>query len=113
MLSRSQRIPEASLRNLHPNAIDEPSDILTLLEAAERHRLLFFRGLDAHIDLEVARLTCVDRESLLFESDNFEDHHGSQVFLNFELDGRPYFFSTRPLDRLRYGSLRVELPRAA
>jgi ubiquinone/menaquinone biosynthesis C-methylase UbiE len=90
--------------------MDDPARILALLEQARALAVVFHRGLDAQIDLEVATLVRVEGDRLILRADNFEDHRGSQIFLNFYLSGRPYFFSTRPLTPIDDGRLAVEIP---
>ncbi len=71
---------------------------------------MFHRGLDSQIDLEVATLETLESDRLVLRTVNFEGQCGGQVFLNFDLGGRPYFFATRPLENLAERRLAVAIP---
>jgi ubiquinone/menaquinone biosynthesis C-methylase UbiE len=111
MLNRSTPIVEESLRGLHPEQIDDPDQILALLERARRSGVTFHRGLNGQIDLETAQVESADAERMVLRAPNFDRGAKRQIFLNFELDARPYFFATRSLAPLRDSLLVVETPR--
>jgi len=110
MLNRSERIADSSLRRLHPDAIEHPGEILELLGEAHRSGARFHRALNAEIDLEIATLERIEGDRLLLRAQNFEDRSNPQVFLNFSVAGRPYFFSTRCVGRRSPGELSVRIP---
>ncbi len=83
-----------------------------LLMRARRVGSIFHRGLNARVDLETAELLEVERDRLVFRTHDFDKRTRRQVFLNFELDGRPYFFATEPLETITAGRLVVAMPSA-
>lgn len=112
MLSRSTPIAEQSLRGLHPESVDEPGAIRALLERAHSLRTPFHRGLNGLVDLETAFVERVGDGALVLHAANFDRHTlNGQVFLNFSLDGRPYFFATSRLGTFEDDRLTVALPR--
>lgn len=96
MLNRSHAIADDALRGLHPSAIRDPDAIRNLLDRAQREGAVFHRGLNARVDLETAQLLEVDAERIVLRTKNFEHRGRAQVFLNFEVDDRPWFFASAP-----------------
>ena len=110
--SYSQPIGEQSLRDLHPNSVEEPSSIRRLLDSARAEGSVFHRGLNGLVDLEVARLESVSTETLVLEAENFDPRSlDEQIFLNFSEGGRPYFFVTRRTARFDGRRLVLETPK--
>ena len=82
------------------------------LAEARDEQSLFYRGLNALIDLEVARLVEVSATELILETENFDRHAlDGQIFLNFSVAGRPYFFESRRIQRFEGRQLVLALPR--
>ena len=112
MLNRSTPIAETSLRGLHPRSIEDAAEIRRLLERARENRCVFHRGLNTQVDLETAQLERIGNGRLIFETSNFARNPRDQVFLNFSLEGRPYFFATTPTAPIEGSQLAVRIPEA-
>ena len=110
LLNRSTPIAETSLRGLHPRSIDDAAEIRQLLERARENHCVFHRGLNTQVDLETAQLERIEVGELIFEAPNFEENSRNQVFLNFSLEGRPYFFATTRTAPIEGGRLVVRIP---
>ena len=110
LLNTSTPIAEISLRGLHPRSIGDAAEIQRLLERARENRCVFHRGLNSQVDLEAAQLERIELGELIFEAHNFERDSRSQVFLNFSLDGRPYFFATTRTAPIEGSALVVRIP---
>jgi SAM-dependent methyltransferase/pimeloyl-ACP methyl ester carboxylesterase len=83
-----------------------------LLESARENRCVFHRGLNTQVDLETARIELIGDEVLVFEAANFEKGFGDQIFLNFNIEGRPYFFATTRIAPINGSRLTVRIPGA-
>jgi ubiquinone/menaquinone biosynthesis C-methylase UbiE/pimeloyl-ACP methyl ester carboxylesterase len=81
-----------------------------LLERACENQCVFHRGLNTEVDLESAQLERIDNDELIFAASNFEKDSRAQVFLNFSLEGRPYFFATTRTDPINEGRLATRIP---
>ncbi len=112
MLDRSDRIADDALRGLHPSAIRGDEAVRGVLERARLAGAIFHRGLNARVDLETAELLGLAGDRLVLRTHGFDRRPRRQVFLNFELDGRPYFFATEPLESVDAGRLVVAMPSA-
>lgn len=102
-------IAAQSLRRLHPRSLSDPEAIRLLMQRVLRERIGLFRATDRFSRREAARLVRLDERALHLETEHFEPRRGAQVFLNFALEGRPYFFAAP----LRSGSgdrLELEWP---
>ncbi len=110
LLNQSTPIAEVSLRGLHPRSIAEAAEIHRLLERARENGCVFHRGLNSQADLESAHLERVELGKLFFQTSNFERDSRDQVFLNFSLDGRPYFFATNIISLIEGGQFVVQVP---
>ena len=85
-------IAAASLRRLHPRSLSDAGRIRCLLERVQREGIVLARATNRFSERESARIVGLSDETLLLETEHFEARRGDQVFLNFELGGRPYFF---------------------
>ena len=110
LFNSSTPIAETSLRGLHPRSIGDAAEIQLLLERARENRCVFHRGLNTQVDLEAAQLERIEFGELIFETHNFERDSRSQVFLNFSLNGRPYFFATTRTTPIEGSGLVVRIP---
>jgi ubiquinone/menaquinone biosynthesis C-methylase UbiE/pimeloyl-ACP methyl ester carboxylesterase len=110
LLNRLTPIGKASLRGLHPRSIEDPGKIRRLLECARENLCVFYRGLNTEVNLESAQLDRIDNDKLIFEALNFEKDSRDQVFLNFSIDGRPYFLATTRTDPIDEGRLVTRIP---
>jgi ubiquinone/menaquinone biosynthesis C-methylase UbiE/pimeloyl-ACP methyl ester carboxylesterase len=110
LLNRSTPIAETSLRGLHPRSIEDSAEIRRLLERARDNHCVFHRGLNTQVDLETAQLERIEIGELIFEAPNFEENFRNQVFLNFSLEGRPYFFATIRTAPIEDARLVVRIP---
>lgn len=111
MWGRSTPIVEASLRRLHPDCIEDPERICGLLQQAQHDSAVFHRGLNARVDLETALLETVHPDRLIFRAFNFEPRNTEgQIFLNFSVRERPYFFSAERLVPFVGGRLEISMP---
>jgi ubiquinone/menaquinone biosynthesis C-methylase UbiE len=99
----------SSLEALHPTAIRDPERIRSLLEQVHRRRLPLTRGMNRRIDRETAWIERCEPGSLTLRTRDFEPGRRDAVFLNFEIDGLPYFFSAPYRDAER-DALRLEWP---
>jgi ubiquinone/menaquinone biosynthesis C-methylase UbiE/pimeloyl-ACP methyl ester carboxylesterase len=111
LLNRSTPIAEASLRGLHPRSIEDAGEILRLLERTRENCSVFHRGLNTQVDLETALLEQVGNGYLIFDAPNFEKSSRRQVFLNFNLDGRSYFFASFRAAPVEGGRLTLQIPK--
>jgi SAM-dependent methyltransferase len=112
MLNRSERITEEDLSGLHPASVRSEAAVRALLEAAAAEGSVFHRGLNARVDLEIARLETLADDRLVFRTEGFDRRARRQVFLNFEQGGRPYFFATEPIGAITGDRLEVRMPRS-
>jgi ubiquinone/menaquinone biosynthesis C-methylase UbiE/pimeloyl-ACP methyl ester carboxylesterase len=110
MLNRSTPIVATSLRGLHPRSIDDATQIRALLVRAHNAGCVFYRGLNAVIDLETAQIERIGSSDLILRAPNFERISNPQVFLNFTCAGRPYFFATTRTAPTRGDRLTVRIP---
>ncbi|MCH7599872.1 MAG: methyltransferase domain-containing protein [Myxococcales bacterium] len=110
LLNRSTPIAGTSLRGLHPRSIEGVAEILQLLERARENHCVFHRGLNTEIDLETAQLERIGNGKLIFEASNFARDSRDQVFLNFKLEDRPYFFATTRTAPIKNNRLSVRIP---
>ncbi|MAI25425.1 MAG: hypothetical protein CMN75_05260 [Spirochaeta sp.] len=112
MWGRSTPIVEASLRRLHPECIENAGEIRRLLQEARDQQVSFHRGLNARVDLEVATLEEIGPDHLVLVTSNFDAHSlDGQIFLNFSVEGRPYFFSALRQGSFSEGRLILSRPR--
>jgi ubiquinone/menaquinone biosynthesis C-methylase UbiE/pimeloyl-ACP methyl ester carboxylesterase len=111
LLNRSTPIAETSLRGLHPRSIEDSTEIRRLLVGALKNHCVFHRGLNTQVDLETALLERIETSGLIFEAPNFERDSRNQIFLNFSLEGRPYFFVTTRIAPIECGRLAVRIPK--
>jgi ubiquinone/menaquinone biosynthesis C-methylase UbiE/pimeloyl-ACP methyl ester carboxylesterase len=95
---------------LHPKSIDDPDEIRSLLERARLSGAVLHRGLNQNIDLERAVLEAIEDECLVLRAENFDRTKEGQVFLNFSLEDRPYFFATIRADRFQGNRYVVRIP---
>ena len=91
--NRLTPIAEVSLRGLHLRSIEDCGEISRLLDCARENRVVFHRGPNKVVDLELAQLERIEGEKLIFETFNFENDFRNQVFLNFNFERHPYFFA--------------------
>lgn len=108
----SDPILESHFRRLHPRAIEDPTIIRSLFQRLERERIPLRRGMNRRIDPETALIDKVDDDVLVLRTRNFERDRRPFVFLNFAVDGVPYFFAAERLGDRDGDRLRVRLPAA-
>jgi ubiquinone/menaquinone biosynthesis C-methylase UbiE/dienelactone hydrolase len=106
---RIEPVATASLRLLHPSGIEDAGEVRALLERARAENVVLRRGMNRRILPETARIERLDGDQILLRTDNFEHRGAQQIFLNFVLDDRPYFFASR-LVGASNGRLRIEMP---
>jgi hypothetical protein len=109
LLNRSTPIADTTLRGLHPLSIGDSRRIRQLLEHARDNFCVFHRGLNERVDLETAKLERISKGNLIFSASNFQEDSRDQIFLNFSLEGRPYFFATKRMGRFKRGRLTVRI----
>jgi ubiquinone/menaquinone biosynthesis C-methylase UbiE len=78
---------------LHPHAIEAPASVRRVLVRLWREGVLLRRGVNRRIDPEIATLSGLDGRQIFLKTRNFEKDRRDQILLNFDLDGRPYFFA--------------------
>jgi hypothetical protein len=62
------------------------------------------------IEPEVARISEVRADSILLTIEDFEGDERDTLFLNFALNGEPYFFRSGIVERISSGSMSIEIP---
>jgi len=103
----------ASYARLHPSGITERIEIIALIRAMERGRVVLRRGLNRHIERETATIHKILDRQILLSTRNFE--HGLDVeseswCLNADLGGMPLFFVVTPLGHVAKGIVPVSMP---
>jgi pimeloyl-ACP methyl ester carboxylesterase len=68
------------------------------------------RGLNTQVDLEIAQIKRICSATLILEAPNFKKSFREQIFLNFKLEGRPYFFATTRIAPVEGNRLTVRIP---
>jgi ubiquinone/menaquinone biosynthesis C-methylase UbiE len=108
----SDRLADAAswFSHLHPTAITSRETIHILLDRILREDLELRRGMNRRILPETARIKRLNSDSLLLRTKNFEILDRRRIFLNFEIDDLPYFFSSLPLGKIDGSLIRLEIP---
>jgi ubiquinone/menaquinone biosynthesis C-methylase UbiE len=101
-----------SLNVVHPARVASAREIRALLERARKEGVRFRRGLNRRIDPEHAEIERIADSTIVLRTSNFEPGQRDLVFLNFLLDGRPYFFSSRFERELGKGRIVIGIPDA-
>jgi len=109
-INRSANVDQDTLRGLHPDSLDDPAAILRLIEKASNAGVELSRGLNHRLDLETARIGRLTPTTIMLETSGFRRNSRNQVFLNFKLEDRPYFFATRAIGAYRDNRLEIEMP---
>lgn len=109
-LSRVQPLASGSLRLLHPSGIEGGAEIRALLERVHREKVLLWRGMNRRIIPETAQIERFEEGTLLLRTRNFQPGISHQVFLNFFLADRPYFFAAPLVYEGGNGLIRAEMP---
>ncbi|MCP5056996.1 MAG: methyltransferase domain-containing protein [bacterium] len=103
-------IASADLRRLHPRAIDTPESIARLLSELFDRRIELSRSTNRYSEKETATIAELHDSTVVLTVRNFEDDSRNQLFLNFELSGRPYFFSAPKMGNLEVDRLSIGVP---
>jgi ubiquinone/menaquinone biosynthesis C-methylase UbiE len=109
MASRLRPITRETLRRLHARGLEQPQAIGSLLERVRTEAVLLVGRRTAAGDAESATLTEIGSDALIFRAVNFGQMPGESIFLNFQVDGRLYFFAAPRLEA-RGDQLRTEFP---
>ena len=96
MALSSQPIAAASFRELNPNTIEDPREIRAFLQRVMREGVPLRRGTNKRVDAETAVVERINGRSMQLRTHNFDRGGREEVFLNLQLDGRPYFFVEIP-----------------
>jgi ubiquinone/menaquinone biosynthesis C-methylase UbiE len=96
--------------HLHPTAITSQREIRILLHRLFRNDLELHQGMNRKILPETARIKRMDSSELLLQTKNFDFRNRRRIFLNFSIDGVPYFFSSFLLEELGNSLVRIEIP---
>lgn len=83
---------------------------MSLLHQLERQRLLLWRSTNRFSERETARVVEVSDTSFVIETQGLRLRRETQVLLNFEIRGQPYFLSAPPLDASEANRIRLSLP---
>jgi ubiquinone/menaquinone biosynthesis C-methylase UbiE/pimeloyl-ACP methyl ester carboxylesterase len=110
LLSPTDTLNAQKLRRLHADVVESPEAIRALLECVQRERCELRLGLNRQVDPETAELLRVERRELLLRTRNLDAAGRGVLYLNFALEGRPYFFAAAPLEAEGENLLRVEMP---
>jgi ubiquinone/menaquinone biosynthesis C-methylase UbiE/pimeloyl-ACP methyl ester carboxylesterase len=103
VLSRSDHLTSDALRLLHRGLIEDRTRIRAILERLEREQVVLQRGLTDRIDREAGQVAEIREDRFFLRARHFERERGGQSFLNFELDGAPYFFEASPVGDAKAG----------
>jgi ubiquinone/menaquinone biosynthesis C-methylase UbiE len=109
-VSTATPISTSELRQLHPRAIDSRPFILGLLEDLASTGARLWRSTNRLSEKETAWITEVTEEEFSIQTENFPAQLGSQLFLNFEISGQPYFMSAPVRECLPNSTVRLSLP---
>lgn len=109
--SRPSVREEEGLALLHPDGVRSEAAIRQLLTRVGRERILLRQAMNKRILPETATIEEVGSIDLVLRTKNFERPSGS-VSLSFELDGGPFYFSSRLIAEEGSNRLRIELPKA-
>ncbi len=112
MVEHLEAVTAQQFQRLHPKALEQRAQIRRLLERVSRESVTLHRGMNRRVDPETAVLEEVGEEFLVLRTRDFERDHRTQIYLNFELDGRPYFFAAARLSDLASHRLRIRFPSA-
>ena len=104
-------IPERSLRRLNPALVDDPEEIVAVLERLRDAKIEVHRGTNRHAVPERATVVEVGVDSFTLTLSNFDPAAREQVFLNFTIDGVDYFLSAGRLAG-EQERLELQLPQA-
>ena len=110
-INRSAHVDQEALRGLHPSAIEDSVKIAELLNRARVEELELTRGLNHKLSVETARIRLISNEALLLETSGFRRNNRRQIFLNFDIGHRKYFFSTEAVGAYKGDLLEVAYPR--
>lgn len=110
MALSAQPITAASFRELHPNSIEDPREIRAFLRRVMYEGVQLRRGTNKRVDAETAVVERINGRSMQLRTHNFDRGGRGELFLNLQLDGRPYFFVAPKLAEVNGRGLKVELP---
>lgn len=110
-MAGGEPIPDGDFRRLHPATIELRAEIRELLERAREEQVEFRRGLNRRIAPEIAKIESLGPDDLVLQTRDFDPKGATdQIFLNFSLDGEPYFFAAKATASMKGGRLRVRVP---
>jgi ubiquinone/menaquinone biosynthesis C-methylase UbiE len=81
-----------------------------LLERVHRSEAALWRATDRFSRRETARIAALDDAWLDLRTEHFEPSRRPELFLSFELEGRPYFFAAPKLEEREGGRVRIAWP---
>jgi SAM-dependent methyltransferase len=87
-----------TLDRLHPSSVDDRSAIHALLLRVWHESVPLRRGVNRQVTPELARIEAVEAETVSLRLTGFESSRRTQLWLNFSLDARPYFFAAHLLE---------------
>lgn len=109
-MSGVERISSTHLRDLHPRAIEDSSEISSLMERLLEEQTTLRQGLNRKIEPEVARLESIETDHLVLRAAGFDRTDTRRLLLNFSLDRQAYAFATVRLDDGVNGRIRAQTP---
>jgi ubiquinone/menaquinone biosynthesis C-methylase UbiE/pimeloyl-ACP methyl ester carboxylesterase len=111
LLSRGDRVAPDDIRRLHPSGIEGEAGVRALLERLRHEAIPLRRGMNRRIEPEVGWIERLEGDHFLLRTRNLEPARRSQLFLNFALDERSYFFAAPVIRQLEHDVL-LGLPSA-
>lgn len=85
------------LDRLHPSAVEGSTAVHALMTRLWRDAVELRRGVNRRISRELAWIEGVEADRLRLRTQNFDSARRQQLWLNFFLDERPYFFAAAVL----------------
>jgi len=111
-VSQASPVAHETLRQLNPQAIESLEQMLSVFQWVQRERVELRRGMNREVEPERAYLDQVTPDLLVFRLEGFDDVAHKDIFLNFVLGDRRFFFAA-PQARIRDdGRLETAFPRA-
>jgi len=105
-------VTPATLARLHRLAIEGTAGVTSFLLRLQRFGVSLSSGINRRNGSRAARILEVTDRQVRLRFENLLEKHLPQLFLNCELEGRPYFFAVSPVDREEGGIVRAQLPHA-
>jgi SAM-dependent methyltransferase/dienelactone hydrolase len=110
--SVSAPLDHFGLQKLHRSAIQDAGQVRALLGRLRDSGALLHNGMDHRNRARAARVSRVNGSRVELTGERIEPERQRELYLNFELDGSPYFFTARPVPGGSSAGLAIEMPSA-